>query len=127
VTIGGGSNEIVLGSYLNVTSAMRAVNTGTTSDTLATKLQTVYESANTASGAFTVTLAAPQSDGERRRICFKNLTGTITWTVTTPATATSGFPTTLGPASGNGPCFEMVYNAVSGTPANAPATTWLPY
>jgi hypothetical protein len=127
VNIGGGSNTITLGSSVHTLSTARAVNTGTTSDTLAAQIQTTYESANTASGAFTVTLAAPNADGEWRRICFKNLTGTITWTVTAPATATSGFPTTMGPSSAGGPCFAMVYNSVSGTPTNAPATTWLPF
>jgi hypothetical protein len=104
-------------------SGGRAVNTGTSSDTLAAGVATTYESANTSSGAFTVTIAAPTQDGERRRICFKNQTGTITWTPAAPATAVAGFPTTLAP----GVIFEMVYNAASGTPANAPATTWLPY
>lgn len=104
-------------------SGGRAVNTGTTADTLAAGIASTYESANTGSGAFTVTLAAPAQDGERRRICFKNLTGTITWTATSPATATAGFPTTIAA----GTCFEMTYNAVSATPTNAPATTWLPY
>jgi hypothetical protein len=101
----------------------RAVNIGTTSDTLAASKATTFESANTGSGAFTVTLAAPVADGERRRICFKNVTGTITWTVTSPATATSGFPTTIAA----GQCLEMIYNSIAGSPTNSAATTWYVY
>jgi hypothetical protein len=108
----------------NVTpSALRAVNVGTAADTVAANIATTYESANTGAGAFTVTFAAPAVDGEHRRVCFKNATGAITWAVTSPATATSGLPTTLLA----GQCTEAVYNSASGTPANAPATTWLVY
>ena len=108
-------------SYISV--AGRAVNTGASSDTLAASKAATYESNNTGSGAFTVTIAAPVSDGERRRICFKNLTGTITWTVTAPATATAGLPTTIAA----GQCAEMIYNSVAGSPTNSAATTWYVY
>jgi hypothetical protein len=115
------------GSYLcGVASAgptIRAVNIGTASDTVAAGIAATYESANTAAGAFTITLAAPTQNGERRRVCFKNATGAITWSVTAPATATDGLPATMLA----GDCTELVYNSVSGTPTNAPATTWLPY
>lgn len=104
-------------------SGARAVNTGTTADTVAASKASTYESANTAAGAFTLTFAAPSVDGERRRVCFKNATGTITYAVTAPATATAGLPTTLTA----GGCMEVIYNSVSGTPTNAPATSWLPY
>ena len=107
----------------NAIASGRAYNTGTTSDTIAAGIATTFESANTASGAFAVTFAAPTGDGERRRICFKNTTGTITWNVTTPATATNGFPATI--TAGN--CVEAVYNSAAGTPANSPATTWVVY
>jgi hypothetical protein len=106
-----------------VVSTGRAVLIGTTSDTLPASITTTFESNNTGSGAFTVTLAAPTGDGEHRRICFNNLTGTITWTVTGPATATSGLPTTMAADS----CIEMVYNSVAGTPTNSAATTWYQY
>lgn len=116
------------GAYLSFASPItpstgRAVNTGTTADTAAAGIASIYESANTAAGPFTVTLAAPTRDGERRRVCFKNATGTVTWTVTSPATAVAGIPITFIA----GQCTEMVYNSASGTPANAPATTWLVY
>jgi hypothetical protein len=101
----------------------RAYNTGTASDTIAAGISTTFESANTGSGAFTATFAAPTGDGERRRVCFKNTTGTITWSVTAPATATNGLPTTI--TAGN--CIEVVYNSAAGTPANSPATTWVLY
>jgi hypothetical protein len=104
-------------------SGGRAFNTGTASDTMAAGVMSTYESANTAAGAFTVTIAAPTADGERRRICFKNTTGVITWTVTSPATATANLPTTLTGAS----CLEMVFNLTAGTPTNAPANTWIQY
>jgi hypothetical protein len=104
-------------------SADNAVNTGTTSDTLAAGKVSTYESNNTASAAFTLTLAAPAADQEVRRVCFKNATGTITYAVTSPATAASGLATTLTA----GACIAMKYNATSGVPANAPATTWIPY
>lgn len=108
---------------LKVSSAGRAVNIGTTADTLAASKYTTFESANTASSAFTVTIAAPTSDGEIRRICFKNITGTITWTVTAPATATNGLPATMTA----GQCTAMIYNQTAGTPTNSAATTWYVY
>lgn len=90
----------------------RAVNTGFSSDTIAAGVASTYESANTSSGAFTVTLAAPIGDGERRRICFKNAIGAITWSFTSPATAVTGAPTTLAA----GGCVELVYQSVFGAP-----------
>src|SRR5262249_47434271 len=99
------------------TSGSRAVNTGMAADTLAAATSSTFESNNTASGAFTVTIAAPVYDGERRRICFKNATGTITWTVTSPATATVGLPTNMSAAQ----CIEMVYNSVAGIPTHSAA------
>ncbi len=104
-------------------AAARVVNIGTTADTLAAGIATTWESANTASGAFTVTIAAPTADGEMRRICFANATGTITWTVTAPATATVGLPATMAA----GQCVGIIYNAVAAIPANSAATTWYQY
>lgn len=121
LTIGSTTLTTANGFILSATG--RAYNTGTTSDTIAAGIASTYESANTASSAFTATLAAPQGDGERRRVCFKNTTGTITWAVTTPATATAGLPTTVT----GGQCVEMVYNSVAGTPTNSPATSWVLY
>jgi hypothetical protein len=109
------------GGFTEVSNG-RAVNTGTASDTIAANIASTYESANTGSGAFTLTFAAPIGDGERRRVCFHNLTGTITYTPTSPATAIIG-PATIAANT----CQEWVYNSASGTPTNAPATTWLPY
>jgi len=101
-------------------SAGRAVNTGTTSDTIAAGIASTYESANSATT--TLTFAAPTGDGERRRVCLKNAS-TVTWAVTTPATAVAGLPT----AFIAGQCVEAVYSSTSGTPTNAAATTWYVY
>ena len=101
----------------------RAVGSGSATVTLGANIASTAVPANTASGAFTVTLAAPSGDGERRRVCFANATGTITWAVTTPATATAGLPATV-PAGG---CVEMVYNSVAGSPSNSAASTWYIY
>ena len=110
-----------ISSYGKVTNAAgRAVNTGTTSDTIAASIASTYESANSATT--TLTFAAPTGDGERRRICLKNA-ATVTWAVTSPATAVAGLPTTFIA----GQCVEAIYNSASGTPANAPATTWVVY
>ena len=101
-------------------SGGRAVNTGTTTDTIAAGVASTYESANSA--AITLTFAAPSGDGERRRVCLKN-SSTVTWAETTPATAAAGLPTTFIA----GQCVEAVYNSAAGTPTNAPATTWVVY
>lgn len=115
------SSTGVLTSAARVTSSgARAVNTGTTSDTIAAGKAATFESTNSAT--ITLTLAAPTGDGERRRVCFNSAT-TVTWAVTSPATATAGLPTALAA----GACVETVYNSASGTPTNAAATTWYPY
>jgi len=114
---------VVKYNHVDTFTAGRNINTGTVSDTLAAGVASTFESANTAAGAFTITIAAPIEDGERRRICFKNATGVITWTVTAPATATDGLPTTVSA----GGCVEMIYNSVAGTPPNSAATTWYVY
>lgn len=114
---------VVKYNHVDTFVAGRNVNIGTVSDTLAAGVASTFESANTAASAFTVTIAAPIEDGERRRICFKNATGTITWTVTAPATATNGLPTTMAA----GQCVEMVYNSTAGSPTNSAATTWYVY
>lgn len=119
--VGGGG--YVAYRYSIISTVGRAVNIGTVSDTLAASTASTFESANTASSAFTVTIAAPTVDGERRRICFKNATGTITWTPTAPATATNGLPTSMAA----GQCVEMVYNSAAGSPTNSAATTWYVY
>jgi hypothetical protein len=79
--------------------------------------------ATPSSVAATITLAAPSKDGERRRICFGGSVTTITWAVTSPATAVIGMPTTVI----SGQCIEAIYNSVAGTPTNSPATTWVLY
>ena len=122
--VGTGAQGSVSGTIVaaaqRTSSAGRAVNTGTTSDTIAAGISSTYESANSATT--TLTFAAPTSDGERRRVCLKNA-ATVTWAVTSPATAVAGLPTTFAA----GQCVEAVYNSASGTPANAPATTWVVY
>ncbi|MFA5170433.1 MAG: hypothetical protein WC426_02625 [Sulfuriferula sp.] len=104
-------------------SVGRAVKSGAAADTIAANIASTVESANTASGAFAITLAAPAVDGERRRVCFKNTTGTITWSVTAPATATFGLPATVQA----GQCVEIIYNSAAGVPTNSAATTWYLY
>lgn len=119
-----GAGAIINGSNSALASVpSRSVNTGTAADTLAAGKAVTYESANTVAGAFTLTFAAPVYDGERRRVCFKNLTGVVSYSVIAPATATVGLP--VGFAAGQ--CAEYIYNSTSGAPTNAPATTWLPY
>src|SRR6185437_68830 len=121
-----GGTAASTGAFTSLTSTRnfvvttgRAINTGTTSDTIGA-FATTYESSNTASGAFTVVMGAPTGDGDRRRICFKNLTGTITWTQTAPANAIVGVPSTMAAGS----CIELIYNSVAGSPTNSAATTW---
>lgn len=109
----------VNGSYATHSTG-RAYNTGTTTDTIAAGKATTYESTNSAT--ITLTFAAPAGDGERRRVCF-NAISTVTWAVTSPATAVAGLPTSVIA----GQCIEAVYNSASGTPTNAPATTWVVY
>jgi hypothetical protein len=105
---------------LVINASARAVNNATTSDTIAAGIASTYESTNSAT--ITLTFAAPTIDGERRRVCLKNAS-TVTWAVTSPATAVAGLPTTFLA----GQCVEAIYNSASGTPTNSPATTWIVY
>ena len=68
----------------------------------------------------TVTLSAPSGDGETRRIVFGAAT-TVTWAVIAPATAAVIAKTIFSA----GESIELIYNAESGSPANAPATSWI--
>ena len=76
----------------------------------------------TPASTITVTLAAPTGDGETRRIVFGAAT-TVTWAVTSPATA-AVIPKT---SFAKGESIELIYNAVAGSPTNAPATSWIVY
>lgn len=81
-------------------------------------LTTVQNSATCA-----ITLAAPLGDGEIRRVVFTGA-GSVTWTVTAPATTISAqAPTTVTA----GQEVKFIYQSVAGSPANAPATAWLIY
>lgn len=112
---------IASSTQVNQASGGRNVLVGTAADTIIAGKSTTFENANTAAGAFTLTFAAPSADGETRAICFRNSTGTITYTPTTPATAIIG-PTTVAA----GGCIKFVYNSTAGTPTNSAATTWYP-
>ena len=131
------TNSVAMSVPLNVTGAVsattsvtaksnitlatgRSYNTGTTTDTIAAGIASTYESNNSAT--ITLTLAAPSGDGELRRVCLKNAS-TVTWAVTSPATAVVGLPTVFIA----GQCVEAVYNSAAGTPTNSPATSWVVY
>ena len=123
--IGGGLNANgynVSGSHYQTHYSGRVVDTGTTAITIAASKATTYLGGISASGV-TITLAAPSTDGERRRIVFANASTGITGAVTSPATTTAGLPTTVTA----GQAIEIVYNSVAGTPTNSAATTWYQY
>ena len=99
----------------------RVVNTTASASTITISAGVTSTYIATPGAAITVTLAAPVADGERRRIVFAGAT-TVTWAVTSPATAVAA-PTVMAA----GTAIELVYNSVAGTPANSAATTWYQY
>jgi hypothetical protein len=107
-----------------ITSAARVVNTTAAASavTIAAGVATTYID-TPSSVAVTLTLAAPQGDGERRRVCFGGAVTTLTWTPTAPASAVDSLP--LSTAINT--CVETYYNAVSGVPTNAAGNTWYLY
>ena len=115
------SGNVSTRNFINIATG-RAVNTGTTAITIPANVATSYLSGISASGV-TITLSAPGTDGERRRIVFGGASTGITWAFTAPATAQVGLPTTVTA----GQAIEIVYNSVAGTPANSSATTWYQY
>jgi hypothetical protein len=110
-------------SASNITIAGgRAVNTTSSASTATVAAGIASTYIATPGTTITVTLAAPTADGERRRIVFGAAT-TVTWAVTSPATAVAGLPTVYAANTH----VEVVYNAVAGTPTNSAATTWYQY
>lgn len=107
-------NALATGRAVNTTASVATI-------TIAAGIATTYIA--TPASTITVTLAAPQRDGERRRIFFGAGT-TVTWAVTSPATAVVAQLPTVFAA---GTSIEVFYNSVAGTPTNSAATTWYAY
>jgi len=111
-------------SYYLTKSPARAYVTTAALAAYVTPASTTEAVITSPAAAITVTLPAPISslDGIRVRYVFGAAT-TVTWAVTAPATATAGLKT----AFTAGDSYEVLYNAVAGSPAGSPATTWIPY
>ena len=97
------------GRAVNSTAALASISLGV-------GVQVTYIQSPAA--AITITLPAVGTDGFRCQVSFGAAT-TVTWAGGTvaPGTKTS---------FAAGDTYELIYNAVAGTPANSAATTWYP-
>jgi hypothetical protein len=115
-------SNVIQGGFYQTISGGRAVNTTASLSALTLSVLKATTFVASPAAAITVTMAAPNGEAERRRVCFGAAT-TVTWAVTAPATATAGLPTSIA----QGQCVEMIYNQNAGSPANSAATTWYVY